>query len=50
MPVSAVPFIIYDPDTKYVIRDGHYGLANVAPTLVKMMGIEAPACWEPSMI
>ena len=48
--VGRVPFIIYDPDTKYVIRDGHYGLANVAPTLVKMMGIEAPACWEPSMI
>ena len=48
--LNPVPFIIYDPDTKYVIRDGHYGLANVAPTLVKMMGIEAPACWEPSMI
>ena len=48
--LNPVPFIIWDPDTKYVIKDGHYGLANVAPTLVKMMGIEAPACWEESMI
>ncbi len=48
--LNPVPFIIYDPDTRYVIRDGAYGLANVAPTLVKMMGIEAPACWQPSMI
>ena len=48
--LNPVPFIIYDPDNKYVIRDGSYGLANVAPTLVKMMDIEAPACWEASMI
>src|SRR5699024_11130832 len=48
--LNPVPFIIWDPDTKYVIKDGHYGLANVAPTLVKMMGIEAPACWDGSMI
>ena len=48
--LNPVPFIIWDPDTKYVIKDGAYGLANVAPTIVKMMGIEAPACWEASMI
>ena len=48
--LNPVPFIIWDPDTKYVIKDGAYGLANVAPTIVKMMGIEAPACWEESMI
>ena len=48
--LNPVPFIIWDPDTKYVIKDGHYGLANVAPTIVKMMGLEAPACWEESMI
>ncbi len=48
--LNPVPFIIWDPDTKYEIKEGAYGLANVAPTLVKMMGIEAPACWEQSMI
>ena len=48
--LNPVPFIIWDPDTKYEIVDGQYGLANVAPTIVKMMGFEAPACWEKSMI
>ena len=48
--LNPVPFIIYDPETKHTIQDGAYGLANVAPTVVKLMGIEAPACWEPSMV
>ena len=48
--LNPVPFIIYDPDTRYVIREGSYGLANVAPTLVKLMGIPAPDCWEDSLI
>ena len=48
--LNPVPFIIYDKDHNWVIKDGHYGLANVAPTIVKMMGLEAPACWEASMI
>ena len=48
--LNPVPFIIYDKDVKYTIKDGKYGLANVAPTVVKMMGLEAPSCWEASMI
>ena len=48
--LNPVPFIIYDKDTQWVIKDGAYGLANVAPTIVKMMGLEAPACWEASMV
>ena len=48
--LNPVPFIIWDNETKYEIKEGAYGLANVAPTIVKMMGIEAPACWEASMI
>ena len=48
--LNPVPFIIYDPDNKYEIKDGKYGLANVAPTIVKMMGLTAPDCWEASMI
>ena len=31
--LNPVPFIIYDQDNKYEIKDGHYGLANVAPTI-----------------
>ena len=48
--LNPVPFIIYDPDKTYVIKDGAYGLANVAPTVVKMLGLEAPGCWEESLI
>ena len=48
--LNPVPFIIYDKDHEWTIKEGAYGLANVAPTIVKMMGFEAPACWEKSMI
>ena len=48
--LNPVPFIIYDPDEKHEIKEGKYGLANVAPTIVKLMGIEAPECWEASMV
>ena len=48
--LNPVPFIIYDKDHEWVIKEGNYGLANVAPTIVKMMGLEAPSCWEASMI
>ncbi len=48
--LNPVPFIIYDRDIKYTIKDGNYGLANVAPTVVKMFGLTAPDCWEDSMI
>lgn len=48
--LNPVPFIIYDKDVSYTIRDGAYGLANIAPTVVKMLGLTAPDCWEESMI
>ena len=48
--LNPVPFIIYDKDNEWTIKDGAYGLANVAPTIVKMMGLTAPECWEASMI
>ena len=48
--LNPVPFIIYDKDTQWTVKDGAYGLANVAPTVVKMMGLTAPACWEDSMV
>ena len=48
--LNPVPFIIYDKENKYVIKEGNYGLANVAPTIVKMFGLEAPDCWEASMV
>ena len=48
--LNPVPFIIYDKDNEWTVLEGAYGLANVAPTVVKMMGLEAPACWEASMV
>ena len=48
--LNPVPFIIYDTDNQWTIHDGAYGLANVAPTVVKMMGLTAPSCWEESMV
>ena len=48
--LNSVPFIIYDKDRIWEVKDGAYGLANVAPTVVKMMGLAAPECWEESMI
>ena len=48
--LNPVPFIIYDKDKTYTVKEGNFGLANVAPTVVKMMGLTAPDCWEDSMI
>ncbi len=48
--LNPVPFIIYDKDSTYEIKDGSFGLANVAPTVVKMLGLTAPECWEESII
>ena len=48
--LNPVPFIIYDKDNDWTIVEGEYGLANVAPTVVKMMDLTAPDCWESSII
>ncbi len=48
--LNPVPFIIYDKDNDYTVIPGNYGLANVAPTVVKMMGLTAPDCWEDSIV
>jgi 2,3-bisphosphoglycerate-independent phosphoglycerate mutase len=48
--LNKVPFIIYDKVTKYAIKDGDYGLANVAPTVAKLFGLAPPDCWETSIV
>lgn len=48
--LNQVPFIIYDKNTAYEIKEGVFGLANVAPTVAAIFGLEPPACWEDSMI
>ena len=48
--LNPVPFIIYDPGVPHTIKEGSYGLANVAPTVAALLELEAPKCWEASMI
>jgi 2,3-bisphosphoglycerate-independent phosphoglycerate mutase len=44
--LNPVPFIIYDGVEKYYIKQGSFGLANVAPTIAMLLGLEIPAMWE----
>ena len=48
--LNPVPFIVYDPDTRYIVKKGTFGLANVAPTVAALLELKAPDCWEESMI
>ncbi|MCI8590312.1 MAG: 2,3-bisphosphoglycerate-independent phosphoglycerate mutase [Clostridiales bacterium] len=51
--LNAVPFIIYDnfyKDNYTILFEGHYGLSNVAATTVNLLGYQAPAMWDSSMI
>ena len=48
--LNHVPFIVYDKMVKHEIKEGNFGLANVAPTIVKLLGIEKPEMWEDSII
>ena len=48
--LNPVPFIIYDPNTQYTIKEGQFGLANVAPTVADIFGLQAPDCWKESML
>ena len=47
--LNPVPFIIYSKN-EYTIKDGSYGLANVAPTVAKIFGIKPYDSWLDSMI
>ena len=47
--LNEVPFIIYSKNA-YEVKEGSFGLANVAPTVAKIFGIEPFASWEESVI
>lgn len=48
--LNPVPCIFYDNNADYKVVEGSYGLANVAATVVNLLGYEAPDIWEKSMI
>ncbi len=50
--LNKVPLILYDNTGKggYSLKKGDFGLANIAATVVNLLGYEAPDIWEESMI
>ena len=48
--LNPVPFIIYDKDDRHEMKEGKFGLANVAPTVAELMGLTAFDGWEESML
>ncbi len=50
--LNPVPCIIYDNkySSKYTLKDGKFGLSNVAATVCNLLGYEAPEMWDESMI
>ena len=50
--LNPVPFIIYDnvTDKNYAVKEGKFGLSNVAATAVNFLGYKAPDIWDESMI
>jgi len=48
--LNSVPFIIYNKNETFAINKGDFGLANVAASVAKVLGIEAPEIWEKSIL
>lgn len=48
--LNPVPFIIYDKDERHEMKEGAFGLANVAPTVVQLLGLKPYDSWEESML
>ncbi len=46
--LNKVPFIIAGADVE--IKEGDFGLSNVAATVVELLGFNAPECWDVSLI
>ena len=46
--LNKVPFIIYNADVK--IKEGNFGLANVASTVIDLLGLPSVDIWEESII
>ncbi len=46
--LSPVPFIIYNADVK--LKEGNFGLSNIAATVFTLLGLEIPSTWDESMI
>ncbi|MBE6671396.1 MAG: 2,3-bisphosphoglycerate-independent phosphoglycerate mutase [Ruminococcaceae bacterium] len=50
--LNPVPMIIYDNNyaNAYTVKEGNFGLSNVAATVVNLLGYEKPEAWDESVI
>jgi 2,3-bisphosphoglycerate-independent phosphoglycerate mutase len=48
--LNPVPFIIYDSERTFKLKDGNFGLANIAPTIARIFGLKPYDSWEESML
>ena len=47
--LNPVPFIVYSKEP-HELKDGAFGLANVAPTVAELLGLTPHESWQPSML
>lgn len=48
--LNPVPFILIDPDQDRRLKEGNFGLANVAATVSELLGYPADNHWEESLL
>jgi 2,3-bisphosphoglycerate-independent phosphoglycerate mutase len=50
--LNPVPCIFYDNQTSgiYKIKEGSFGLSNIASTMVNLLGYESPELWDESIL
>ncbi|HOE56233.1 MAG TPA: 2,3-bisphosphoglycerate-independent phosphoglycerate mutase [Bacillota bacterium] len=48
--LNPVPFIIHDKIKRYEVKEGSFGLANIAATVAVLFEIDYPDCWENSLV
>ena len=48
--LNPVPFIIYEKGARHELREGSFGLANVASTVAELLRLKPFSSWEESML
>jgi 2,3-bisphosphoglycerate-independent phosphoglycerate mutase len=48
--LNPVPFIIFDKQQRHELKEGSFGLANIASTVTDLLGLDHPDMWEESML
>ncbi len=48
--LNPVPFIIYEKGARHELKEGSFGLANVAPTVAELLRLKPFSGWEESML